>query len=122
MLAGDLTIDVSASGPVEALPAAVETAAYRIAVEGMTNAVRHSSATHCPVSVAVNDEAVELLVQDDGHGLDPARTPGVGLNSMQERAAEVGGTLSIRSAAGGTLVTATLPLSLGGSVDHADPR
>ena len=88
----------------------------------MTNAVRHSRATRCLVSVGVNDDAVELSVRDDGDGFDPERKPGVGLNSMQERAAEVGGTLSIRSAADGTFLSATLPLSLGGSVDHADPR
>jgi signal transduction histidine kinase len=105
------------------LPAAIETAAYRIAVEAMTNAVRHSDGTWCTVSILVADDAVELTVRDDGHGLKPDRTPGVGLRSMRERAAEVGGTLSVRSAPeGGTVITARLPLNLGGPVDQADPR
>ena len=88
----------------------------------MTNAVRHSDGTRCTVSILVGDDAVELSVRDDGHGLKPDRTPGVGLRSMRERAAEVGGTLSVRSPPeGGTVVAASLPLSLGGPVDQADP-
>jgi two-component system NarL family sensor kinase len=120
-LGGDLRIDVSGSEPSDALPAAIETAAYRIAVEAMINAVRHSGGTHCAISILVDDSAVEVLVRDDGHGLVPDRKPGVGLRSMQERAAEVGGTLSVRSTADGTVVSAPLPLSVGGPVDHADP-
>ena len=122
-LAGDMEIDVDGSNPRGPLPAAIETAAYRIAVEAMTNAVRHSDGTRCTVSILVADDAVELSVRDDGHGLKPDRTPGVGLRSMRERAAEVGGTLSVRSAPeGGTVVAARLPLNLGGPVDQADPR
>jgi two-component system, NarL family, sensor kinase len=120
-LGGDLRIDVSGSEPSDALPAAIETAAYRIAVEAMINAVRHSGGTHCAISILVDDSAVEVLVRDDGHGLVPDRKPAVGLRSMQERAAEVGGTLSVRSTADGTVVSAPLPLSVGGPVDHADP-
>jgi signal transduction histidine kinase len=107
-LAGDLTIDVSGKEPTAPLPAAVETAAYRIVVEAVTNAVRHSGGTRCTVSVSVSD-ALELSVRDNGRGLDPDRTPGVGLRSMQERAAEVGGTLSVRSTTDGTVVFARLP-------------
>jgi signal transduction histidine kinase len=122
-LAGELEIDVNGSILPTPLPAAIETAAYRIAVEAMTNAVRHSDGTRCTVSILVGDEAVELSVRDDGGGLKPDRTPGVGLRSMRERAAEVGGTLTVRSPPeGGTVVSARLPLSLGGPVDQADPR
>ena len=122
-LAGGMEIHVDGSNPPGPLPAAIETAAYRIAVEAMTNAVRHSDGTWCTVSILVADDAVELTVRDDGHGLKPDRTPGVGLRSMRERAAEVGGTLSVQSAPeGGTVITARLPLNLGGPVDQADPR
>jgi signal transduction histidine kinase len=89
----------------------------------MTNAVRHSHGTHCTVSIVIGGEAAELSVRDDGHGLKPDRTPGVGLRSMRERAAEVGGTLTVQSPSeGGTVITARLPLNLGGPVDQADPR
>ena len=52
-LAGDLTIDVTGTEPTGPLSAAVETAAYRIVVEAMTNAVRHSGGTRCVVSISV---------------------------------------------------------------------
>jgi signal transduction histidine kinase len=112
-LTGDVSIDVSGLDWAGAPPAAIEIAAYRIAIEAMTNAVRHSGGTHCVVSITVDDDAVEVMVRDDGHGLIPDRKPGVGLRSMQERADEVGGTLSVESAAQGTIVSARLPLSLG---------
>ena len=122
-LAGEMEIEVTGSNPRGALPAAIETAAYRIAVEAMTNAVRHSDGTRCTVSILIADDAVELSVRDDGGGLNPGGTPGVGLRSMRERAAEVGGRLTVMSPPeGGTVVAATLPLSLGGPVDQADPR
>jgi two-component system NarL family sensor kinase len=113
-LAGDLTIEVREDEPIGPLPAAVETAGYRIVVEAITNAIRHSGGTRCLVSISVRDGLLELSVRDDGNGLDPERTPGVGLRSMQERAAEVGGTLSVRSTGDGTVVSARLPLGLGG--------
>jgi signal transduction histidine kinase len=122
-LAGEMEIDVTGSNPAGSLPAAIETAAYRIVVEAMTNAVRHSQGTRCTVSILITDVAVELSVRDDGGGLNPGRTPGVGLRSMRERSAEVGGTLTVVSPPeGGTVVAARLPLSLGGPVDQADPR
>ena len=122
-LAGAMEIDVAGSDPSGPLPAAIETAAYRMVVEAMTNAVRHSGGMRCTVSILTGDDAVELSVRDDGNGLKPDGTPGVGLRSMRERAAEVGGTLSIQSPPkGGTVITARLPLNLGGPVDQADPR
>jgi signal transduction histidine kinase len=115
-LAGDLSIEVT--GPTEPvpLPAAVETAAFRIAVEAVTNAVRHSGGRQCTVSMAVDGHGLDVSVRDDGRGLDPARTPGVGLRSMRERAAEVGGRCAVGAAPdGGTLVQAWLPLTVGGT-------
>jgi signal transduction histidine kinase len=114
-LAGPVAIEVRWDGTPGPLPAAVETAAYRIAVEAMTNVVRHSGATTCTVLIALRPEAVEVTVGDDGQGLDPARAAGVGLRSMRERADEIGGTVSISSAPeGGTIVHARLPLDADG--------
>jgi signal transduction histidine kinase len=122
-LAGEMEIDVDGSDARGPLPAAIETAAYRIAVEAMTNAIRHSDGTRCTVSILVGDDVVELGVRDDGHGLKPDRTPGVGLRSMRERAAEVGGTLTVWSPAeGGMVIIARLPLNLERPIDQADPR
>ncbi len=102
----DVTVTAPALPP---LRPAVETAAYRIAVEGMTNAARHAAARHCSVHVTAND-ALNLTVQDDGRGFcgSPA---GVGIASMHTRAAELGGELSVDSAPGiGTRLHVRLPL------------
>ena len=93
------------------LPAAVEVAAYRIATEAITNAIRHAGAKHCRVRIVANT-ALEVEVTDDGHGWDGRLTAGVGIQSMRERAADLGGTLTIEPVpGGGTSVLARLPLT-----------
>ena len=105
-----LTFEVVGPEPTAPLPAAVEVAAYRIAVEAMTNTVRHADARRCRVEICLNG-SLELTVADNGHGISPTRRAGVGLASMRERAAELGGRCSVEStAATGTLVAAVLPL------------
>ncbi len=108
------TLDVAAAGVLPELSAAVEVAAYRIAVEAMTNAARHAEGRTCRVRVSEagdQDRALEVEVTDDGRGLPPGLRPGIGLLSMRERAAEVGGTCVVESiAGGGTRVFARLPL------------
>jgi signal transduction histidine kinase len=115
-LSGDLVIDVDGPASRPVLPAGVETAAYRIAVEAMTNAVRHSGGRHVTVRLTADDDEVHLLVRDDGTGLAIDRIPGVGLRSMQERAAELGGWCRITTAATGTEVRARLPLRVGAAL------
>jgi signal transduction histidine kinase len=110
-------IEVDAAS-LPALPAAVEVAAYRIAVEAMTNAARHAAARSCRVLLHESEAdgsagpVLEIEIADDGRGIpDPVR-PGIGLTSMRERAAEIGGSLTVaRGPSGGTLVTARLPLT-----------
>jgi signal transduction histidine kinase len=111
-LTADLAIEVIGPDDRTALPAAVETAAYRIAVEGMTNAVRHSGGTTCTVTIETGAREVRVEIRDDGGGLAESRTPGVGLRSMRERAAELGGECTVENA-GGTVVRARLPLEVG---------
>jgi signal transduction histidine kinase len=94
------------------LPAAVETAIYRIAMEALNNVVRHAGATSCSLYLAVTDH-VELDITDDGIGIPDRRPAGVGLTTMRERAAELGGATVIASVAPhGTRVHATLPLAV----------
>jgi signal transduction histidine kinase len=103
------------------LPAAIEVAAYRIAVEAMTNAVRHAAASTCRVRVEAGSQLL-IEVLDDGRGVPPDATPGTGLESMRERAAEVGGDVAIEPRPeGGTRVLARLPLDLAGPLDLAAP-
>ncbi|MEW5990328.1 MAG: histidine kinase [Chloroflexota bacterium] len=110
-------VDVTADGPIPELPAAVEVAAYRIALEAMTNAARHAHAGSCRVRVgelAPEPGASRMLqveIEDDGTGLPATPKLGIGLVSMRERAAEVGGTCTVESVPGrGTRVLARLPL------------
>lgn len=102
-------ISVDVGEPLPVLPAAVEVAAYRIAVEAMTNAVRHANASAVRLCVEVNGE-LEVAVTDDGtHGGD--WVPGVGLSSIAERTAELGGQWHAGPAeGGGGRVWARLPL------------
>lgn len=87
----------------------MEVAAYRIALEALTNAARHADASSCAVSVNLNGN-LHLTVRDDGCGL-PAAEPGVGLSSMRARSEELGGVCSVTFRKGrGTTVTATLPV------------
>lgn len=110
--AGDVRVEVRATSTLSGLPAAVEVAAYRIAMEAMTNAVRHGRPRHCALELRV-DDALHLEVCDDGAGLPASLTAGVGLSSMRERAAELGGTCSVRPrGGGGTTVAATIPLQV----------
>jgi len=95
------------------LPAAVEVAAYRIAVEAMTNAVRHASARMCRVWIKAGSQ-LTVEITDDGVGLPDLPRPGTGIESMRERAAELGGDVAVeRRPEGGTRVVARLPLGRG---------
>ena len=106
------TITVEATpSPLPEMPAAVEVAAYRIAVEALTNAIRHADARTCAVRIVAADQLV-IGVDDDGHGLPTGVTPGTGLESMEARATELGGSLRIdRRRGGGTHLEARLPLA-----------
>jgi signal transduction histidine kinase len=107
-----LQIRVDSDPVLPPLSAATEVAAYRIAVEAVTNSVRHAGARSCHVQVAA-DGALRLEVVDDGSGIADGTPPGVGLAAMRERAAEVGGTCTVAPAQGhGTRVLAVLPLEV----------
>jgi signal transduction histidine kinase len=111
-LGDGLQIRVEASPAIlPPLSAAVEVAAYRIAAEAVTNAARHAHAQHCRVRLAASPTELTVDVSDDGRGLPSGPRPGVGLASMRERAAELGGTCTIQpNPPGGTRVLAHLPL------------
>ncbi|MFB7471999.1 sensor histidine kinase [Kitasatospora sp. NPDC056184] len=110
--------------PLPELPAAVEVAAYRITAEALNNVLRHARARHAQVALRADEATLTLTVQDDGIGLglfraDPApavgagadSAGGVGLRSMADRAAEIGGrcTIDRLPQESGTRVLAVLP-------------
>ena len=89
--------------------AAVEVAAYRIVQEAVTNVLKHAGASTCDVDVRGVDGALVVTVADDGTGL-PRRGAGAGLDTMRERAEELGGSLAVLPRdGGGTVVRAVLP-------------
>jgi two-component system NarL family sensor kinase len=103
-------ITVTGPNPLPALPAAAEVAAYRIAVEAMTNIVRHAGAASAAVRISV-DGCLQLEISDSGAGLPEGYRAGVGIISMRERAAELGGHCTIEHASPhGTVVRASIPL------------
>jgi signal transduction histidine kinase len=97
--------------PLPALPAAVEVAAYRIAQEAITNAVRHAQARNCMVNLMVQNRRFDLTIADDGPGFPAEFHYGVGLNSMRERVEELGGQVRFTNPPeGGARVQVWLPL------------
>jgi len=84
------------------------------AIEALTNAARHSGAQRTQLAFTIEGPRLRLEVVDDGVGLDAelnTSANGVGLAAMAERAAELGGTCSVKPHdAGGTTVVALLPV------------
>jgi signal transduction histidine kinase len=112
--ASGLRVSVTAPDPFPPLPAAVEVACYRIAQEALTNVARHAQARSASLTLTVDvpNQALILEVVDDGCGLPTQLHAGVGLASMRERAAELGGTCVVEAASNvGVRVYARLPLS-----------
>ena len=98
------------AGEVPALSAAVEVAAYRIVTEALTNVARHSRAGCAEVVIAPSRGALCLTVRDDGAGSLAPWEAGVGLRSLRERAAELGGGLEAAPTPSGGEVRAWLPV------------
>jgi signal transduction histidine kinase len=91
---------------------ALETAAFRITQEALTNATTHAQASNVRVAIDADRDTLRVRIDDDGRGWQPNvdNGSGIGLMSMRQRAEALGGTLSLHSAPDGTTVTATLPL------------
>jgi signal transduction histidine kinase len=112
------TTEFAVAAVDDAVPPEVATTCFRIAQEALTNVARHARATKVTMELSRRDAILELVVRDSGRGFDPsaaARANGhrtLGILSMGERAALVGGELTIDSAVGrGTEVRVRLPLA-----------
>ena len=103
-----LAVQVTAAAGLPPLDPEVEGAAYRIALEALTNVHRHAGADNCTVSVSTDDHQVRIEVHDDGRGLPAGVSHGLGLASMRHRAESLGGDFDVRSGSG-TTVNARLP-------------
>jgi signal transduction histidine kinase len=106
-----LLVTLDAPDDLGPLPAAVEVAVYRIVDEALANVVKHAQAGRCRVVLSRAPAGIRLLIEDNGSGIPADRISGVGLQSMRERALELGGALQIESAEpGGTRIVAELPV------------
>jgi PAS domain S-box-containing protein len=117
-------VETDFSGRVDTpLPEDLETLAFRLVQEALSNAAKHSEATQVMVTVQASDSMLRVEIEDDGKGFDAGlardflREGRVGLASMRERVELASGTLVVRSSPGrGTSIVATLPL------DELTPR
>ena len=103
------------SGPEDRMDSDIETAAYRIVQEGLTNVARHAQTSDAAVSVRALEGTMEIVIEDQGVGFDPNAVPfdptSVGLAGMRERVSLLGGNLAVESAPGkGTRLEVRLPV------------
>lgn len=111
----DLEVDLQVSLRDERLDPELETAAYRLMQEALTNVLKHADADRCVAEVSRGEDAILVVVRDDGCGIDPSvlgRRGGFGVTGMRERAHLAGGSLTLGPGAeGGTELRALLPLA-----------
>jgi PAS domain S-box-containing protein len=114
-MARNAEIGLEVGGGVPAAPLGeTGTQASRILQEALTNARRHSRAKRISVSIRMDGQDLVAEVSDDGAGFGPGASPGVGLGSMRERVAIIGGELEIEGGLGrGTSVRLRVPLPEG---------
>ena len=111
-----VTLDPGRVRP-DRLPGVVQIGIYRIVQEALTNVARHAQASSVEVSFKPLADAVEVTIADDGKGFDAAlqgkpQGAHLGLQSMQERAALLGGRLEISSSPRGTRIVAVIPAAM----------
>lgn len=108
----ELNVDTECvvSGSPRRLEARSEVVLLRAAQEGLANIRKHAKARQVTVSLSYRPSAVRLEVRDDGAGFDPELASGFGLRGMRDRAAQIDGTLDVRSAPGeGTTIAVEVP-------------
>ncbi|NJC98396.1 MAG: hypothetical protein C3F07_07535 [Anaerolineales bacterium] len=113
----DITIRVDIAGEERDLDEAVKITIFRVIQESLNNIIKHSDASHVNIHLQYTDRKVRIQVRDNGIGFDldqvkleRARRPSLGLAGMEERAALLGGSVSIQSRPGyGTEVEALIP-------------
>lgn len=108
-------VDFKHSGAVGRYPPELETAVYRIVQEALTNVARHAGTNRVAVRLWATPQMLGVQIEDDGAGFNPSAVllagGSSGLAGMRERAALLGGLLTIESLAGeGTCITAEFPL------------
>ncbi len=102
-----IRVDMQLMGLTERLTPELETVLYRVVQEALTNVVRHAEAHNCRVNLRRQEQAVRVMIEDDGRGFEPGQTMasegsgrGLGLHGMRERIELVGGTIEFESRPG----------------------
>jgi len=113
----NIAVNCALNEPDVDAPPAVQLAVFRIIQEALTNVARHAAASAINIRVARSATGFETTVEDNGRGFDPDATDldlevHLGLQSMRERAAVLGGTVSVKSGATGTTISVHIPLEL----------
>jgi signal transduction histidine kinase len=110
---GGPQVEVVERGVPVPLPPGLDLAAFRIAQEGLTNALRHAEASRITITVEYDEHELGIEVRDDGRGPHPRDgTPGHGLVGIRERVALYGGTVELEGAEPrGARLRARLPLA-----------
>jgi signal transduction histidine kinase len=116
--AGGWTVSYQETLGAERLAPSIETALYRVAQEALTNVRKHARTTRVAVVLERNKHNLRMTIRDWGCGFDPAQVlrgaglgERIGLRSMQERIALLGGRWTVQSSPGaGVLITAEIPL------------
>jgi signal transduction histidine kinase len=110
-LAGRAPLPVQVAIPPERYPEAIESAAYFVAAEALTNVTKYAHASRARIEATSSPEGLRLVVEDDGIG-GAERAPGRGLAGLADRVDALDGVLAIDSAPGaGTRITAEFPVS-----------
>jgi len=111
----EIRVEFSQDGAPGRFPETVETTAYRIVQEALTNVARYAGVKDVRVNMNTDADVLRVRIEDHGCGFDPGKLSGEssGILGMQERASLAGGTLTVNSSPGnGTVITCELPLSL----------
>jgi signal transduction histidine kinase len=108
----NVPVELQISGTLDTLSDQHRTCIYRVVQEALTNCVRHARATAIGVVVRAREDTIDVSVSDDGIGLNPShRAGGFGLRGIEERVRELGGTITLLSAAGqGATLAIKLPI------------
>ena len=111
----DLKVDFKMVGFEERVDPEIESVLYRISQEALTNTVKHADAAHFKLSIIKSFPQIIFLAEDDGKGFEPAefsaQKQALGLLSMRERAAMLGGNFTLRTSKGkGTRIRIEIPV------------
>jgi PAS domain S-box-containing protein len=117
------TVAMVEAAALPALRDEVAIAFYRVAQEGVRNALKHSGAAQVDIELRASGPDVRLTIRDTGRGfaVGSVPLPGLGLSGMRERMRNAGGSLTIQSVPGrGTTILATIPLHFARSVEASE--